>query len=107
MASPTDRFQQTISYATLTGRDSNGKPTLSAVSTAAARVEPARKFMRDARGNETVASFKVYTAAAVGMNHRIWFPGEDTSDLNKARRPIAVDEHVDGAGSTIFRTVWF
>lgn len=107
MASPADRFRQTISFAELTGRDQYGKPTMSAVSTAPARVQPKQRIIRDAKGAEAVAAYVVYTSAALTLNSRVWFPGESTADFNRARRPLSIGEHVDGDGVLRFLTVWF
>ncbi|NTX32819.1 hypothetical protein HUA78_00040 [Myxococcus sp. CA033] len=106
MASPSDRFRQIIFYSLVTGRDAHGKPMLGPVSSARARVQPSRRLIRDAGGNEHLASHVIYTDAALTLLHRLWLPGEDTSDFNRARRPVAVDELVDGAGVVIFRKVW-
>jgi hypothetical protein len=107
MASARDRFRQSITFAVLTGRDAYGKPTLGSQSTAAARVQPSRKIVKDVNGNDAATTHKVYTAAAITVFHRVWLPGSSTGDFNQARKPIAVDEEVDGAGVTQFRTVWF
>lgn len=106
MASPSDRFRQRISYALVLGRDAHGKPMLGPVSTARVRVQPSRRLIRDAGGNEHLASHVVYTDAPLTLQHRLWLPGEDTADFNRARRPAAVDELVDGAGAVSFRKVW-
>ncbi|WP_163866089.1 hypothetical protein [Myxococcus eversor] len=106
MASPSDRFRQTIFYALVMGRDAHGKPTLGPVSPVRARVQPSRRLIRDATGNEHLASHVIYTDAELTLLHRLWLPGEDKSDFNRARRPAAVDELVDGAGVVRFRKVW-
>ncbi|QDE98302.1 hypothetical protein [Myxococcus xanthus] len=106
MASPSDRFRQIISYALVVGRDGHGKPALGPVSPARARVQPSRRLIRDASGNEQLASHVIYTDAPLTLQHRLWLPGEDTSDFNRARRPAAVDELVDGVGLVSFRKVW-
>lgn len=107
MASPADRFAQVFSFAELTGRDAYGKPTVSAVTTASARVQPVAKIIRDATGTERVSSHVLYTAAPLTLNSRVWFPGEPSTDFNRARRPISISEYVDGAGAVIYRKVWF
>ncbi len=107
MGGPAALFRQLVSFAEVTGRDAWGKPTLGPVTGAAARVQPARKLIRDASGAEFVASFVVYTAAPITLRHRVWFPGDDTADFNRARRPAAVDEHADGTGVVRFRKVFF
>lgn len=107
MASPSDRFRQTISYAVLTGRDSSGKPTLSGVTAAPARLQPMRKLVRTPAGDDAMTSHVMYTAAPMTLNTRVWFPGDSTSDLNLARRPIAINTEVDGAGVTRFYVVYF
>ena len=107
MASPSDAFRQTIVYAVLMGRDAYAKPTLGPQTTARARVQPSRRLIRDANGNEHLAAHVVYTDAPVTLQHRVWLPGEDVADINRARRPVAVDECVDGSGAVRFRKVWF
>ncbi|GHG91402.1 hypothetical protein [Comamonas sp. JC664] len=106
MASPSDRFRQIISYALVVGRDAHGNPLLGPVSPARARVQPSRRLIRDASGNEQLASHVIYTDVPLTLQHRLWLPGEDTSDFNRARRPAAVDELVDGAGAVSFLKVW-
>lgn len=107
MSSPADHFRQTISHAELTGRDAYGKPTLSAVLSAPARVQPVHKIIRDAKGAEVLSSHVVYTTAPLTLNSRVWFPGEPTTDFNRARRPLSIGEYVDGAGVIRYRKVWF
>lgn len=107
MAGPENRFRQTITYAVLTGRDTYGKPTMGGQSTAKARVQPSRKLIRDKNGNEHLSTHIVYTTAAIGVNHRVWLPGANTAEFNEARRPIDIDESVDGEGVTRFRKVYF
>jgi hypothetical protein len=107
MAGPSDHFRQTITYAPLLGRDAYGKPTFGSSATAPARVQPQRKMIRTADGSEFLASFVVYTAAPIALTDRVWFPGELSTDSNKARRPAAIDDYVDGAGVTRYRQVWF
>lgn len=106
MARPSERFKQTVTYKSVTGRDQYRAPTYGAANTAQARVEPKRKLIRDAQGNEVVSTHVVYTAAAVVITDIIWIPGEDTADTKKARRPIAIDEYVDGDGLAVYRKVW-
>ncbi|MCY1045609.1 hypothetical protein OV208_30115 [Corallococcus sp. bb12-1] len=107
MASPTDTFRQSITYAVLTGRDAYGKPALGLQAMARARVQPSRRLIRDANGNEHLTAHVVYTDAVITLQHRVWLPGEDVADFNRARRPVAVDESVDGLGVVRFRKVWF
>ncbi|NTX39856.1 hypothetical protein HUA78_44175 [Myxococcus sp. CA033] len=106
MSGPAAHFRQLVSYAEVIGRDAWGTPLLGPFRIAAARIQPSRKLIRDAQGTEFVASFVVYTAAPLTLRHRLWFPGDDLSDINHARRPAAVDEHVDGGGTTRYRKVW-
>jgi hypothetical protein len=107
MASPEERFKQTISYKARTGLDAWGKPTYGTVSTTLARVQPSRKIVKDDAGNDVQSAAVVYTKAALTMQHRVWFPGEDTSDANKGRRPLAIDVFTDGNGAESYRKVWF
>jgi hypothetical protein len=106
MASPSDLFRQQVTISEARGRDVAGRPELGPLEVVAARVQPMRRLIRDANGNEHLASHVIYTAADVTLRHRLWLPGEDTSDLNRARRVSAVDELVDGRGVTRYRKVW-
>jgi hypothetical protein len=107
MARPSERFKQTISWKSVTSRDAWGAPTFGSLNTANARVEPKRKLVRNSNGDEVLSSHVVYTAAAIVVSDQVWFPGENTSDANKARRPLAIDEYVDGDGLSVYRKVWF
>ncbi|TQF13733.1 hypothetical protein FJV41_22445 [Myxococcus llanfairpwllgwyngyllgogerychwyrndrobwllllantysiliogogogochensis] len=106
MGGPEAHFRQLVRYAEVTGRDAWGTPLLGPIQAAAARIQPSRKLIRDSNGAEFVASFVVYTAAPITLRHRLWFAGDDTTDINHARRPAAVDEHVDGGGVVRYRKVW-
>ena len=107
MSGPASLFRQSITFTSVTGRDSHGDPVLAANATAPARVQPMRRMTRTAAGNEVMSTHVVYTAAPITLRSRVWFPGADTAELDDARAPIGVDEHVDGSGATIYRKVWF
>jgi hypothetical protein len=98
MASPADHFRQSITYAVETAIDANGKPTLAAPSTAAARIQPVQQLSRDARGNEFLSTHVIYTAAALTLDHRVTLPGETIP-----RRILTVEPQVDGAGVERYR----
>jgi hypothetical protein len=98
MASPSDRFKQTLTYSVATAIDANGKPTLSGTSTAPARIQPVQQLSRDARGNEFLSTHVIYTAATLTLEHRVTLPGENTP-----RRILLVEPQVDGAGVERFR----
>lgn len=107
MATPEERFKQSITYAAITARDTHGKPTAGSQSTARARVQPSSEVVKDPSGEERAATHVVYTAATLTTAHRVWLPGADTSDFNAARRPISVSAAVDGEGVTRFWKVLF
>ncbi|RJS14617.1 hypothetical protein DRW03_34640 [Corallococcus sp. H22C18031201] len=106
MAGPEALFRQVVRFAEVVGRDAWGTPQLGPIQGAPARIQPSRKLMRDASGAEFVASYVVYTGAPITLRHRLWFPGDNTADLNLARRPAAIDEYVDGGGTVRYRKVW-
>lgn len=103
MGSPVARFKQTISYAAAPSSVSSaaGKPTFGAQTTAAARIQPVNRTMRDAKGEEFIASHLIYTAAPITTQSGIWLAGDTLP-----RRARRVDQHVDGAGTVIYRSVW-
>jgi hypothetical protein len=107
MARPSNRFKQTITFKVVTGVGDFGARTLGSASTAAARVEPTSKRVKNDQGDDVLASHIVYTEAALTKDHRVWFPGEDTANRDKARVPIAVQIFVDGNGVESYRKAWF
>ena len=107
MAGPAHLFTQQITLAELAGRDAYGKPALSEQTTAPARVQPTRRVIRDVTGNEVTVSAVVYTESVITLRHRVWHPGANVSIPEQGKRPVAIDEHVDGRGVTRFRKVWF
>ena len=106
MAQPSDRFRQTCTYATVTGRTVYNVPTTGSQSTAAARVQAVRQVLSDAAGQPVQASWKVYTTAALTTRERVWLPGANTASVDASKRVIQVDPYVDGEGTTRFYTVW-
>jgi hypothetical protein len=107
---PGGLFAQTISYAAISSRDKEGRPTLAAPSTSRARVQSVNTFVQDFAGESTRANFKIYLPAqlAVTYQHRIWLTseGDSTGVQAQARRILKIDKLLDGVGAERFRVVW-
>lgn len=106
MARPSDRFLQTITYASVTARDAWGGHTLGTQSTAAARVQPTRQFVQDAAGESVQARYLVYTQAVLTTTHRVWVLSESVADAQASHRVLRIDESCDGNAVVQFRQVW-
>lgn len=107
MARPEGRFRQSITFATVSTRDAVGRPlTFSAQTTAAARVQSSKAFVRDAAGESVLTAYCVYTQAAITLQHRLWLPGDNTAAATQSRRVLKVDDLTDGEGVVAFRKVW-
>jgi hypothetical protein len=105
---PQGLFNQTITYAAVSGRDVYGKPTMGAPSTAYARIQPTRDFVWDQAREKLQANFIIYTlpSTAVGYQHRVWLPGDDLGSAIASRRILAIDDPVDGKGVKRFRRIY-
>lgn len=107
---PSGLFQQQITYAAITARDTAGRPTLGAPATSRARVQSCRTFVRDQAGESVQAAFKVYLppSAAITYQHRIWLTseGDDAGVQSQARRIISIDKLRDGVATERFRVVY-
>ena len=109
MSGPGGLFNQTFSFRNVVGRSGPaGDPSgFSATATAKGRIQPSRRLVRNSAGNEVMSTHVLYTSAPVTLKSRFWFPGDVIGDPEAARRPIGVDEHVDGRGVLVFKKVTF
>lgn len=89
---PTRWLHQTVAYKTKGAPDVNGDATPSALITVAARVQEGEYVIRTSDGTERVASARIYTASEIPMGSQVWLPGEDTSDVSKAREALSRGE---------------
>ena len=92
---------QTAHVATRTGASSSGDPTYGAPTAILARVEPTRKRIVNADGEEVVSSWAmtVVPEAVIGESVRIWLPGESPT-TTLARVPLSVIRGIDEVGAT-------
>lgn len=96
-------MQQTITLASETGRDAYGKPTYGATRTATARVERTRRMVRNGRGEDAIAQWRLYTLEVVALTDRIWLPGTGTA-MADSFLPLAVVATSDKPGArTLYR----
>jgi len=94
---------QTIYYAA-PASVSSGKYTYSTATSAAARVEMSTDQTRGTDTGET-AGHRVITEAAIGMNYRLWLPGDARTDA-LARVVQSVKILVDENGTEYGRVVY-
>lgn len=81
---------QTITVAPVTGVGNSGDPTYGAQVTKKARVQSGLKIVASGTESERQATHTIYLEESVGLNDRIWLPGDNTADNTEARRPIDV-----------------
>ena len=95
------QLSQTIAVAAATSTPTtSGDPTWSAAANVSARVVPKRTIMAGAGGEEIVSSYMIVVENSIGINDRIWLPGDSSADATLARQPKAVDQGVDEFGNT-------
>ena len=98
---------QTISVASVTGKDTAGRLTYGAARSVKARVEQSRRMLRRPNGDEVQATHRVYAAEAILINDRIWLPGQNSAVVEGSRTPVAVTSSSDRVGTATLYTVDF
>ena len=105
MSTPWDHLLTvTVTVAEQNGIDNNAMPTYATAATKAARVERTNQIKINKDGNEQLAQHVVVTSTAIGLNARVWFPGDNTGDTTAARRPISVTQAQQPNGDTLYET---
>jgi hypothetical protein len=96
----------TITVSAFTGVNASGDPTFGAQSTKLARVEAGYSRIIDINGNERQSTHTVVTESAIGIEDRVWLPGDDTADTQEGKRPVAIIKaSIPGSGGyTLFET---
>lgn len=91
----------------LTSYSGTGAPVFGAQTSIGAKIESKVELVRHAKtGAEVVSSQKLLLNASVGIEDRIWLPGDTLSNVSVAKKPIRVDATVDRAGNALFWEVW-
>jgi hypothetical protein len=94
---------QAITVRAQSGVSTAGDATFGQKRTQAARVQQGR----DRDSDEKTHTHVVYTDREIQPDDRVWFPGDDTTDDDVARRPIRVDAMRDLGGAVIGWKVLF
>ena len=83
---------QTIDVATAAAtRDAQGQPTWGSPASRSVRVERSDKVIPGPGGEELRTSHVIFTTAAIGLDDRIWMPGDSSATASLARRPMRVE----------------
>ena len=90
---------QTVHKQRFMGRSSYGDPQYEAPTSHAAYVEGMRKAVRNVQGDMIQTSFFVLMNDEVCPQDRLYMPGVDPTDCDKARRPITIDAMPDENGA--------
>lgn len=96
---------ETVYVASVTGVDAYGKATYETPRAISARVEPRRMMVRNARGEEAVSNFRIYSLVPVLLTDRLWMPGADSAVAEDSNVPISVSTSKDMRGlRALYRT---
>lgn len=90
-------LKQTISVASVTSVDSGGKLIYGAPRQVAARVNPSRRMVRKANGDEVQSSHRVYALEEIRINDRVWLPGLSSATVEGSKVPLAISAPDDKA----------
>lgn len=99
------KLNQTVTYATRSGVDSDGDPSYNSQATIPARVEVRHKIFALPDGTQKQSSHIIYTETRIPLGARIWLPGDTTTNANHARTIIT--ENADPslrANQTLYQT---
>jgi hypothetical protein len=93
-------LNKTITVRTVTAYTAEGNETLSAPTSVPAYVEVKRSYWQMGnQGTSNEVKHLVITEYQVGLEDRIWLPGDDTLDASKGKRPESVDVFNDVYGA--------
>ncbi len=93
-----DCMAQTIEVSVFSGVSNFGDPAYAAPVARTVRIEPIDMVVLSDNGEELKTSKAIYTSTAIGIQDRIWFPGDSSGDATLARLPKRIDELVDENG---------
>lgn len=98
------RLGTVLTVASVASTDATGKPTLGPKRTIRARVEARRQLVRNAQGEDAVATHRIFTLDPVALTDRVWLPGYPTTE-DGARTPLAVKADPDFDGTRVLYEV--
>lgn len=93
----------TITVQPLSGTTNWGDPSFGTARTQKARVEFVFNILRDSEGNERQSNARVATETEIGLHDRVFFPGDDTSDVEDARKVIQTETASTPDGYTLYQ----
>ncbi len=89
----------------LDARAAGGDPTYGVVEKLNGYVEFGLKLEIDPNGNEKQSTHRIYTDVEIGLQDRVWVPGDDETDNQESRHPINTRTWVDpNKVNTLHRT---
>ena len=83
------RLRDTLWVREFKGRNRSGDPIFAPGRYVKAFVEAKTEILVSPDGNETQASHRIFTAARIPQDARVWLPGTDRSDDAQAKRPLS------------------
>ncbi|MFL5344363.1 MAG: hypothetical protein ACJ8AT_06205 [Hyalangium sp.] len=87
-------FRSTFHYRPFVSVDARGIETWGIAVAAFCRVQPSRRLIRDATGNQVVEEAVLFTEALVTERDLVWLPGEEVpveaDDTSGSHKPLAV-----------------
>lgn len=90
---------QTINVRPVTAFSPGGQETLGAAVPIPAYVELKRGTAPAPGGTEVAVTHMIITEVAVGLDQRVWLPGDSPADLKLGKRPMNVMAYKDEAGN--------
>ena len=92
----------TVTLASKSGRSNSGDPTYGSQTTISARVERKSKLFMAQDGNHKMAESRIISESEILLTDRVWLPGDDTTDTNESKQPIAVGNADTPDGYTLY-----
>ncbi len=99
-------LKEIIYVAPYVGHDAYLKPTFGAARQVKAMVAGKMQLVRNAQGEEVVSDRQLLVAEEIGLRDAVWLPGEDYTDITKARQPKAVAYATDQLSGERVWKVW-
>jgi len=96
---------QTAHVASVTGKNSYGKPTYGAPRAIKVRHEGQVNLTKSSRGDDVVSRHRVYTLEQILSSDLVWLPGADSTKVEEGNQVVSLSFVPDAAGSRILYAV--
>jgi len=98
-------LNETLTLRRFVSRDTYGDSIYGAAVALRCAVKNSFKLVRDADGSERVSTHEIVTDVRIGLEDRVWLPGDDAANESSSRNVMAVaDDAARTDGMRLYST---